>query len=163
MQARTTDYSELHKDDLVAILRQNVPKYFSERDVADFQKYLSEGNWNGHDVFVAPDHRVVGCASYYVKSASVVGLAWMFFAPLQLGSRRLLPQLEAYLASIRARIGVPNSDLTFVLNTTPRVAKLMGRIGFATIETVKDGYGPGYDKVRMERIGTRAVTSERTD
>jgi hypothetical protein len=152
---KTTEYSEAHKDDLVAVLRQNVPKYFSEQDVADFQKYLRERNWNGHDVFVDPDHGVVGCASYYLKSASVVGLAWMFFAPLRLGSRRLLPELEEHLASICVRVGASDSDLTFALNTTPRVAKLMGRIGFATIETIKDGYGPGYDKVLMERIEPR--------
>ena len=202
---RRTEYSEAYKDGLVAILRQNVPKYFSERDVADFQRYLSERNWNGHDVFVDQDHRIIGCASYYVvsvaeragwpdcrlslressvdssllsrserrrkafrnrnyvKSASAVGLAWMFFAPLRLGSRRLLPALEEYLASIRVRVGASDSALTFVLNTTPRVARLLGRIGFVTIETAKDGYGPGYDRVRMERAGIKAVKSARTD
>jgi len=118
MMLRTTEYSETHKDDMVAILRQNVPKYFSERDVADFQKYLSERNWNGHDVFVDRDQGIVGCASFYVKSLSVVGLAWMFFAPLQLGSRDLLPRLEKYLASISVRVGVSDSDLTLALNTT---------------------------------------------
>ena len=52
---------------------------FQRTDVADFQQYLSERNWNGHDVFVDQDHGVVGCASFYAKSVSVVGLAWMFF------------------------------------------------------------------------------------
>jgi hypothetical protein len=154
---KTTPYSESHSDDLIAILRQNVPKYFSERDVADFQQYLSERNWNGHDVFVDRDHRIVGCASFYEKSPSVVGLAWMFFAPLQLGSRGLLPRLEEYLASVAVRVGASDSDLTLALNTTPRVAKLLGRIGFVTIDTAKDGYGPGFDKVRMQRIGTKVV------
>jgi hypothetical protein len=160
---RTAAYSELYEDDLIAILRLNVPKYFSERDVADFQQYLNERNWNGHDVFVDPDRGIVGCASFYVKSASVVGLAWMFFAPLQLGSRGLLPRLEEYLASVSVRVGASDSDLTFALNTTPRVARLLGRIGFVTIETVKDGYGPGYDKVKMERIGSRTITAGRID
>jgi hypothetical protein len=150
---KTTPYSESYKDDLVAILRQNVPKYFSEQDVADFQKYLSDRNWNGHDVFLDSDRRVVGCASYFVKSPSAVGLAWMFFAPSHIGSRRLLLELEQYIESVCVRVGA--SDLTVALNTTPRVAKLMARIGFAPVKTVKDGYGPGYDKVWMERIWLR--------
>ena len=79
----------------------------------------------------------------------------MFFAPLRLGSRGLLPKLEEYLASVSIRVAASDSELTFALNTTPRVEKLMRRIGFVTIETVKDGYGPGYDKVRMERAGTK--------
>ena len=148
---RTTEYSEIHRDDLVAILRQNVPKYFSERDIADFQKYLRERKWDRHDVFVDLDNSIIGCASYYLISSSVVGLSWMFFAPFRLGSRWLLPELDKYLASIRIRVGAADSALTFMLNTTPRVARLLSRIGFATLEIVRGGYGPGYDKVRMER------------
>jgi hypothetical protein len=145
------EYSEIHRDDLVAILGQNVPKYFSERDIADFRKYLQEKKWDGHDVFVESDNRIVGCASYYMKSPSVVGLSWMFFAPYRIGSRRLIPGLEEYLASIRIRVGTADSELTFSLNTTPQVARLLRRIGFVMMETVRDGYGPGYDRVRMER------------
>jgi hypothetical protein len=152
---RTTEYSKKYRDDLVAILRQNVPKYFSESDVADFKKYLSERNWIEHDVFIDSNDGVIGCASYYRRSASVVGLAWMFFAPQRLGSRRLLPGLKEYLTSVCVRVGLPDSELTLALNTTPRVAKLMSRIGFLTIDVIKNGYGPGYDRVNMERVGAR--------
>jgi hypothetical protein len=152
MMMRMAKYSEIHREDLVAILRQNVPKYFSEGDVADFQKYLHEKKWDGHDVFVDWDHRVIGCASFYKKSPSVIGLSWMFFAQFRIGHHRVLPELEKYLIGIRNRVEVSGSDLTFSLNTTPQVARVLSRIGFVTKETAKDGYGPGYDKVYMERI-----------
>jgi hypothetical protein len=147
----TTEYSEIHRNELVVILCQNVPKYFSERDVADFQKYLDEKNWDGHDVFIDRDQSIIGCGSYYIQSPSVIGLAWTFFAPSRIGHRKLLPALEDYLAGIRFRSGTADSELTFSLNTTPQVSKLLSRLGFSTTETVKDGYGPGYDKVRMEK------------
>jgi hypothetical protein len=147
----TIEYSDIHKDRLIAILRQNVPKYFSECDIADFQQYLHEKKWDRHDVFVDQDHDVVGCASYYIKSPTVLGLSWMFFAPLRIGHCQILPALEEYLASIRARNRISNSDLKFSLNTTPRVARVLSRIGFVLTETVKSGYGPGYDRVSMER------------
>jgi hypothetical protein len=153
----TTEYCEKYRDDLVAILRQNVPKYFSDADVADFEKYLSERNWVGHDVFIDTNDGVIGCASYFRRSASVVGLAWMFFAPQRLGSRRLLPGLREYLTSVCDRAGTSDLELTLALNTTPRVAKLMSRLGFVTIGVIKDGYGPGYDKVNMERGGAGSV------
>jgi hypothetical protein len=147
----TTEYSEDHRDDLVAVLWQNVPKYFSAGDVADFQQYLSERKWDGHYVFVDQADHVVGCASYYRKSASVVGLSWMFFAPGRIGHRRILPELEKYLASIFDRVGASHAELTYSLNTTPQVARVLHRIGFVTLETERDGYGSGYDKVTMER------------
>lgn len=145
------EYSENNRDALIAILRQNVPKYFSESDVDDFQKYLCEKQWDGHDVFMDGKEKIIGCASYYLKSPSVVGLAWMFFSPYQIGHRRILHDLEEYLESIRVRIGVLGSKLTFSLNTTPRVARVLRRIGFVSVKTVKDGYSPGYDRVSMER------------
>jgi hypothetical protein len=147
----TTEYLDFHRDELVAILRQNVPKYFSDGDVADFQRYLSERKWDGHDVFVDQGDRVVGCASFYWKSRSAIGLSWTFFAPGRIGHRRILPELEKYLTSIFDRVGASHADLMFSLNTTPQVARVLHRIGFVTLEKERDGYGSGYDKVTMER------------
>jgi hypothetical protein len=62
-----------------------------------------------------------------------------------------LDALEDYLAGIRFRSGTADSELTFSLNTTPQVSKLLSRLGFATVDIKKDGYGPGYNKVRMEK------------
>ncbi len=56
-----------------------------------------------------------------------------------------------------ARELCPGENATLVLNTTPRTAKIMRRLGFSTVGRVKHGYGPGYDKVSMERRGGASV------
>jgi [ribosomal protein S18]-alanine N-acetyltransferase len=145
-------YSDADRNRLVEILRMNVPKYFSESDVLDFERYLHDRPWARHYVYLNLDCRVVGCASCYAKAPGVVGLCWMFFEPLQVGPSALRRVLEEYFARV-ARELCPGENAALTLNTTPRTAKFMRRLGFSVIETIKDGYGPGYDKVSMERMG----------
>jgi [ribosomal protein S18]-alanine N-acetyltransferase len=143
-------YTNADRDRLIEILRLNVPKYFSHGDVLDFERYLHDELWERHDVYLGSDRRVVGCASCYLRAPSVVGLCWMFFEPFQVGPAALRPMLEEYFArAVRALCRGENA--TLALNTTPRTASLMRRLGFSTVETIKDGYSPGYDKVLMER------------
>jgi hypothetical protein len=130
----------------------NVPKYFGAGDVLDFERYLHDQQWARHYVYLNSDGRTVGCASCYVKAPAVVGLCWMFFEPFQVGPSALRRMLEEYLSRV-ARELCRDGDVTFTLNTTPRTAKFMRRLGFATVATIKDGYSPGYDKVSMERVG----------
>jgi [ribosomal protein S18]-alanine N-acetyltransferase len=143
-------YTNADRDRLIEILRLNVPKYFSHGDVLDFERYLHDKPWERHYVYLGPNRRVVGCASCYLRTPGVVGLCWMFFEPFQVGPSALRRTLEEYFARV-ARELCPGEDATLALNTTPRTAKFMRRLGFATIATIKDGYGPGYDKVLMER------------
>jgi [ribosomal protein S18]-alanine N-acetyltransferase len=151
-------YSNADRDRLVEILRMNVPKYFSAGDVLDFERYLREQQWARHYVYLDSDRGVVGCASCYVKRSGVVGLSWMFFEPLQVGPAALRRMLEEYFFHV-ARELCPEEDATLVLNTIPRTAKFMRRLGFSTVETIKDGYSPGYDKVLMERVGNTQTRS----
>ncbi|MGO8705248.1 MAG: hypothetical protein ACLQVA_15670 [Candidatus Brocadiia bacterium] len=147
---KSREYTKNDRDALVAVLRLNVPKYFSKKDVTDFQQHLCDRQWDGHIVFLGEEDRVIGCASYYRKSSTGIRLSWMFFAPNVVGHHRIVPAFQEYLRTICARLNVRCSSVTFSLNTTPLVARLMSKIGFAVLETVKDGYGRGYDKVCME-------------
>jgi [ribosomal protein S18]-alanine N-acetyltransferase len=146
-------YSDTDRNRLIEILCLNVPKYFSCGDMLDFERYLHDEPWARHYVYLDSDRRVVGCASCYVKAPGVVGLCWMFFEPLQVGPAALRRMLEEYLARVAEEL-CPGENATLALNTTSRTAKFMRRLGFSVVETVKDGYGPGYDKVSMERRGT---------
>ena len=150
MKLRTREYHDTDRLHLVRILRLNAPKYFSEGHVLDFEQYLRDGQWDRHYVYLNNDDRVVGCASYWLKSPDTVGLCWMFFEPSQVGRGAIVTEFETYLAVVAGDI-CPNANPTFVFNTTPRVAKLMLRLGFAVTETVQDGYGKGYDKVCLAR------------
>jgi [ribosomal protein S18]-alanine N-acetyltransferase len=148
-------YSDADRSRLVEILCMNVPKYFSTGDVLDFERYLHDRPWARHYVYLGSDRRIVGCASCYAKAPGVIGLSWTFFEPLGIGPSALRRILEEYFARA-ARELCPDENSTLVLNTTPRTAKFMRRLGFSAIASIKDGYGPGYDKVLMERRGRGA-------
>jgi [ribosomal protein S18]-alanine N-acetyltransferase len=147
---RTREYQDTDRSELLAILRLNVPKYFSKKDVFDFERYLNNRQWDRHFVYLNNDDRVVGCASCWRRSPDTVSLSWMFCEPSQVGPGAIVSEFEAHLAAI-ARDLCPDADPTFVFNTTPRVARLMSRLGFVITETVRDGYGAGYSKVSLER------------
>ena len=143
-------YSDADQQRLVEILRMNVPKYFCDNDVLDFEQYLHDKMWDRHWVFLDRNRLVIGCASCYWRAPSVVGLSWMFFEPFRVGSRAIRPWMEEYFSIIVHDL-CSDGNVTLALNTIPRVAKFMHRFGFNAVETIKDGYGPGYDKVYMER------------
>jgi [ribosomal protein S18]-alanine N-acetyltransferase len=146
-------YADTDRQRLIEVLRTNVPKYFSETDVLDFERYLRDRLWARHYVYLGSDRRVVGCASCYAKSPNVVGLSWMFFECLHVGPSALRRLLGEYFARVAQEL-CPGEDVTLALNTTPRTAKFMRRLGFSAVATIKNGYGPGYDKVSMERRGS---------
>jgi len=154
MKLRTREYRDTDRSDLLGILRLNVPKYFSEEDVLDFGQYLSNRQWVRNYVYLNDEDRVVGCASCWLKSPDTVGLCWMFFEPSQVGHGAIISELEAYLALVAGDL-CPDANPTFVFNTTPRVARLMLRLGFVTTETVQDGYGKGYDKICLKRTWSK--------
>jgi hypothetical protein len=149
MTLRTREYRDADRSDLLHVLRLNVPRYFSEKDVLDFEQYLRDRPWHRHYVYLNDEDRIVGCASFWLKRRDIVNLCWMFFEPSQVGHRAIVSEFEAYLATVAGSF-CPAANPTFVFNTTPRVARVMLRLGFAATETVKDGYGKGYDKVCLE-------------
>ena len=44
------DYQIADKQSLIAILKLNVPKYFSEADVSDFEEHLDKKLWDYHHI-----------------------------------------------------------------------------------------------------------------
>lgn len=148
MRAREYQYED--RLPLVEILKRNIPKYFSEKEISEFEEYLDKEQWDYHHVYLNSEGRVVGCAGFYLKSPGVVGLTWAFFEPGQLGGALARKELERYL-SIAAHHICPNGNAMLLLNTTPRVAKLMQRFGFTVTSVEEDGYESGYDRVGMEK------------
>jgi [ribosomal protein S18]-alanine N-acetyltransferase len=159
---RIRPYADADADRLVEILRMNVPRYFAAGDEESFRQYLRERNWAKHFVYLSDDlpspafgrgargeGQIVGCASCYLKPPTTVGLAWMFFEPGQVGRAAIRPLLDEYLSFVARELRLPPSA-TLILSTIPRIARFLRRYGFVVRETVKDGYGPGYDKVAME-------------
>lgn len=144
------EYRDEDRDVLVRILKQNVPRYFAEGDVHDFEHYLDEKLWDRHYVYLDDRSDVVGCAGFYRKDEGVIGLAYMFFRPSSVGAEVIRPEFDRYLSRVKAEL-CPEGDVAFVLNTTPRVSAFLKRFGFVVTDVVEDGYAEGYDMVNMER------------
>jgi [ribosomal protein S18]-alanine N-acetyltransferase len=138
------------RDALIAILRQNVPRYFAESDIPAFEQYLCQRQWDRCYVYLDAAGRVIGCAGFYLKSPQVVGLSYALFEPSSIGSGAVRAELARYLAAASAEL-CASSKPTLALNTTPRVARLMKKFGFVVTATVPAGYAEGYDMVHMER------------
>jgi [ribosomal protein S18]-alanine N-acetyltransferase len=143
-------YRDSDRDALIAILKQNVPRYFAESDIPAFDEYLRKRQWDRCYVYLGATGRVIGCAGVYLKSPEVVGLSYALFEPSTVGSGAIRAELARYLTSATAKLR-PSGKPTLVLNTTPRVARLMRRFGFVVTATVPAGYAEGYDMVHMER------------
>lgn len=144
------DYRDSDRDVLIAILKQNVPRYFADSDVPAFEAYLHKRQWDQCYVYLDADNRVIGCAGFYLKSPGVIGLSYVVFEPSKIGSGLIRTELAKYLSAASTEL-CPLEEHTLVLNTTPRVARLMKRFGFVVTTTIPEGYDEGYDLVQMER------------
>jgi len=147
---RTREYQHRDRFQLIQILKRNIPKYFSDNEIDDFEEYLDKEHWDYHNVYLNSEDRVVGCAGFYLKSPGVIGLTWAFFEPGQLGGASARKVLERYLSTAARQI-CPNGNAALLLNTTPRVAKLMERFGFKVTSFEEGGYASRYDMVGMEK------------
>jgi [ribosomal protein S18]-alanine N-acetyltransferase len=154
------EYQDSDRDALIAIVKRNVPTYFAESDIPAFEEYLRKRQWDRCYVYLSDTGRVIGCGGFFLKSPEVVGLSYVVFEPFQVGSGTLRTELARYLAAASAEL-CPQGKPTLVLNTTPRVARLMKKFGFVVTATLPAGYAEGYDLVRMERRfeGSEVFTS----
>lgn len=150
------EYRDSDRDALVAILQQNVPRYFAEGDITVFENYLCRRQWDRCYVYRSATGRVIGCAGFYLKSPEVVGLSYVVFQPSTVGSGVIRAELTRYLSTAAAELCTHGAP-TLVLNTTPRVARFMKRFGFVVTATVPAGYAEGYDLVHMKREIPRDV------
>jgi [ribosomal protein S18]-alanine N-acetyltransferase len=144
------EYRESDSDSLIAVLKRNVPRYFAESDIPAFEQYLRERQWDRCYVYLNASGRVIGCAGFYLKSPAVVGLCYAVFEPSEVGSGAIRAELARYFSAASTEL-CPGDKPMLVLNTTPRVARLMKRFGFVVTATVPSGYAEGYDMVYMER------------
>jgi hypothetical protein len=143
-------YKASDRNDLIRILRANMPKYFSPEDEAEFIRYLDEEQWDINYTYINNGAEIIGCAGSYVDQNSNLCLCWTFFSPGSIGHSRIATTLDHHISASACDLGISEQSSIF-LNTTQIIARYLGRIGFNTAHIVQDGYGPGYDKVTMTR------------
>jgi len=138
------DYSPADLEDVVAVFRSNVPKYFSPAEETDLRGYLSD---LGGPYFVAEsDGMVVGAGGFALNGDHrSVSLCWGMIRSdyLGMGLGRELTRFR--IDAARERF----SGLPLVISTSQHTAGFYEKLGFVLLDQVADGFGPGIDMCKM--------------
>ncbi len=139
-------YEARDLDDVVAIFRSNIPKYFGPSEEAGLVDFLRE--FSGEYYVLEVDGEIVGAGGIALNSdldPPTVSLCWGMVRKDHLGTGlgKALTEFRISLSSERYP-GVPMTT-----DTSQHTEGFYNKFGFATVEHTPDGYGPGIDMCRM--------------
>ncbi|MNE23221.1 Acetyltransferase (GNAT) family protein [compost metagenome] len=124
----------------------NVPQFFAPTEREDFVVFLKNLSLEDAFIVIESDGSVVACGGYVLEDSGIsAGLCWgMVERALHAkGFGRVLT--DARLKSIREKSGVTRVRL----DTSQHSHGFYARFGFRVENVVKDGYGPGLDRLDM--------------
>ena len=137
-------YTPADHDLCLGLLDSNTPRFFDPSERAKFEEFLDRRNCS---YFVMEhDGAIVGSGGYAIeRDKTSARLVW---GMVRSDSHRL--GLGRYLLLFRLREITKVSGIQMVhLDTSQHSAQFYEKQGFKIIRTVKDGYGPGLDRVEM--------------
>ena len=141
---RIRPYEPADRAACLALFDGNVPDYFTGADRADFAAFLERVPAT---FLVIEERGIVACGGWYLD-AERAGLAWgMVERSLHargLGRALLEERLRRIREDGRARV--------IDLRTTQKVQGFYERLGFGTTRVLRDGFGPGLDRVEMALV-----------
>lgn len=138
-------YAASDYEGCLAAFMSNVPAYFAESEVPEFQHFLAaplDGTY-----LVAELHgRIVGCGGWCANGPGVGRLTWGLVHcdchGMAMGAALLLARLESLFADeAMVEVGI---------DTSQHSAGFFARYGFVRLEAVEDGIAPGLHLVRMQ-------------
>ena len=130
------------------IFDSNVPRYFRDEERTAFCTFLDELP-GPYFVLLEDHHTLVGCGGYALRpEAGVADLCWGMVRQDRHGNGLGRALAEARLEAI---VKDPRANAV-ALNTSQHTVPFYERVGFRTINVLKDGYAPGLDRcdMRME-------------
>jgi len=139
-------YEENDRAACLDIFDGNVPRYFDRSERAGFTEDL-ERSGSRTPYFVLIQHaRIIGCGGLVISSDGTrSGLSWGMVDPAHqrrgMGAALLRYRL-AYLQTMPLMRAVE-------LSTSQHTQGFYQRFGFAVVDVVRDGFGPGLDRVDM--------------
>jgi predicted GNAT family N-acyltransferase len=140
-------YTPTDLEDVAAVFRSNIPKYFDPREEAGLRDFLSEFP---EDYFVLEhESGIVGAGGIAQNKDDSVSLCWGMVRSDHLGTG-----LGRSLTNFRidlAREKYP--DAPIVISTSQHTQGFYEKLGFTLIRHEPDGFGPGIDicEMRLER------------
>ncbi|HRW98280.1 MAG TPA: GNAT family N-acetyltransferase [Cyclobacteriaceae bacterium] len=140
-------YTINDREQVVAVFKQNVPKYFDADEEADLLDYLHK---HGDTYFVMEDGgQIIGCGGYHLNALKTFGrISWDFFSPDQQGKGLGKQMVQHCLDSLREiqtlkLITVWTSQLAF---------SFYAKFGFRQQDVIPNYWGPGLDLYRMDML-----------
>jgi N-acetylglutamate synthase-like GNAT family acetyltransferase len=137
-------YLPADRDLCLGLFDSNTPHFFDSRERRKFEEFLDEQ----HCPYFVMEHdgAIVGCGGFAIEpDKATARLVW---GMVRSDSHKL--GLGRYLLLFRLREITKVGGIQMVHLDTPQHSALFyEKQGFKIIRTVKDGYGPGLDRVEM--------------
>lgn len=144
-------YTPAFREDCIGIFKSNLPKYFADEELEQFENFLDNDTEENYDV-VQSDGLIIGCGGiFFDKIKGEAGLSWgMVHADYH--RRGIGKFFTQYRIDLLKRT---YPDTTFKIETSQHTADFYQKRGFKTVDIVPNGFSKGIDKytMKMEFIG----------
>lgn len=139
-------YEPTDIDAVIQIFRSNIPKYFRPNEESGLTEFLSELHADEYFV-IELDGEIVASGGIGLNDDDTVSLCWGMVRGknLGMGLGRLLTEFRFDVASERY------PRLPLVISTSQHTTGFYEKFGFALLERIKDGFGPGLDNCKMRK------------
>lgn len=137
-------YTNADKEQVVAIMQLNVPRYFDEAEVEDFIQYLD--NFRESYFVVELEYKIVGSGGInYFPESGMARISWDIIDPDYQGKGFGKELLQQRISEIKN-----NQAIHLVqVRTTQLVYGFYEKMGFTLEKTEKDFWAKGFDLYQM--------------
>ena len=140
-------YKPEDKATLLKIFTANIPKYFAEKEINDFENYLELNAVTYLTIEVG--NTIVGGTGYYINETDSSGrITWIFFNPSYAGLGLGRKSVEHCL-NVLAK---DNRVEKLIVRTSQLAYKFFEKFGFRITRFAKDYWGEGLDLYEMEMV-----------
>ncbi|MEJ8803521.1 GNAT family N-acetyltransferase [Pontibacter sp. H249] len=137
-------YTNQDKEELIALLKLNIPAYFAEEEEADFVEYLEQ---HLEDYFVVEENDkliAAGGLNYFPESGES-RISWDVVHPDYQGKGIGRKLTQHRINHVRQN---PQINL-LIVRTTQLVYKFYEKMGFSLAKTEKDFWAKGFDLYQL--------------
>lgn len=139
------------KDNLVQILKNNVPKYFAETEIDDYEIYINE-KIQDYYVAILNDNIIAAGGINYDRDRQLANISWdIVDIPYQkqgIGALLMKHRLEV--------IDNKKNIKSIIVRTSQHAFEFYQKQGFKLLERHKDYWAKGFDMYKMVYNGLAA-------
>ena len=150
MSVSIRPYVETDRQALLEIFHENIPIYFAEHEVKEYQNYLRSHPKTYCTVTL--DRRIIGGAGYIIDTDKHTGsITWIFISTKSKGKGAG----STTVRSLMDKMLQIDEIETFEVRTSQHAFKFFERFGFKTIKTETDYWAKGIDLVEMRLVNKK--------